>query len=313
VIWRIASNHGVAPLVYANLRSVPSSQLGIPAAIEHEFKLHLFQNIARKNNAAREIGDCLVFLKRRSIAVMLAKGAALDLEVYQRNWYTYSEDVDMVFDKRSEEIPDVNHAEMLTYLDNLNQDKNPRREHLEFDYFEHHDITMNGILPVSFDDIWQEAVRVRVQGQDAYIMTPENMMIAACVGSCRKRFLRLKHLLDIRETLNVYMDFNWQEFTRKARGWRCRNIAYTALMVTNMTLGCKLPGEGLRNLKVNPTREKILDSLAEKLCRGKFLASLADQDSRKFLGRRFNPALLLTYAAYSGDQVVGKIGEILHA
>jgi hypothetical protein len=76
----------------------------------------------------------------------------------------------------------------------------------EYDFFEHHDVTMNGVLPVDFQAIWQEAVAVDYRGERTLVMRTEDLLLAVCINACRKRFFRLKSLFDIAEIVDEYQD-----------------------------------------------------------------------------------------------------------
>jgi hypothetical protein len=172
---------------------------------------------------------------------------------------------------------------------------------------------MNGVLPVDFDSIWEQARQIRFLDHFVYVMTPEDSLIAACVGSRRKRYLRLKSLLDIREITIQLKKLNWDLIIRKANDYRCGNILYTALITADLTLRINLPECVLDKLQVSQTRKRIVRTLAQRLCRENTLATLAPDEGIKIFGRRSNPALLLTYATYTPEQFSRKTGEIIQS
>jgi len=82
------------------------------------------------------------------------------------------------------------------------------RSGIECDLPGHHDVDMNGVLPVRFDRIWEAARAVDFHGQEAFVMAPEDLLLSLCINSCRKRYFRLKHLFDIAETVHR-LDLDW--------------------------------------------------------------------------------------------------------
>ena len=184
---------------------------------------------------------------------------------------------------------------------------------IEFDYFEHHDVVINGALPIDFQEIWDDTTRTKVGGQDVFLMSPEDLLMSVGINSCRKRFFRLKSLCDIAELINRYPGIKWEELATRARAYNCNNIVYTALRVTKMTLGCKLPPGLLDDLKVNPIRAKVIDRLVRHLSQHSSLDSLYPFSGTQVFGREVNLAVMLPYATYRGYQVGRKVKEIYHA
>ena len=171
----------------------------------------------------------------------------------------------------------------------------------------HHDVTMNGILPVDFQSIWRDVFRIQYRGQKLFVMSQEDMLITSCINSCRKRYFRLKALFDIAEIIYKFPDLNWAEFVRKAKEYQCNNIVYTAFLVTKETLGCPIPTAVFSDLDINHNREQIIKRLTSR-----FSANpLVDLSTEKLIfKRRVGLSLMLPYASYSWNQVIKKIGYV---
>jgi hypothetical protein len=311
-LYFTAREHGVAPLVYANLQQCTLVQQTIPREIQVKFNQCLFQNIAVKERAAVEIEAVLKFLNKKSIPVMLVKGAALNFDIYDLPWYTTSEDVDLILKVKTEEVDKRELSEITEFLEALNRAHKALVEHIEYDYFEHHDVTMNRVLPVRGERIWRDAQQVNFRGQNVWIMSLEDTFIATCINSCRKRYFRLKSLCDIAEILRNSPQLNWEAVKAKAQEYDCHNIVYTALLVTQMTLGCELPSGTLAKLKVHPIRRWIIRRLAIHLRHRGSLLSLTSHSKTGLLGRKISAPLMLTYASYRWYQIGRKLQEIYH-
>jgi hypothetical protein len=260
--------------------------------------------MVRKEHRADRLTQALAYLDRKSIDVMLIKGAALDILVYDQPWYTVPHDVDLILRSRGEEIADDTRIEIMKFLHGSG---------IEFDYFAHHDVVINGALPIDFQEIWDNATRIKVGGHDIFLMSPEDMLMSVCINSCRKRFFRLKSLCDIAEVINTYPDLKWQELATRARAYECNNIIYTALLVTKMTLGCKLPPGLFDDLEVNPIRVRVIDRLVRHVSQHSSLDSLYPFSGTQVFGREVNLAVMLPYVTYRGYQVGRKLKEIYHA
>jgi hypothetical protein len=297
-----AEQHGIAPLVCANLLLRRTLDFGIPQEIADKFRFYTYQNTIEKEKRTRRLEEGCAYFCQRSIDIMLVKGPALDLVVYDYPWYTVSLDNDLILKARREEF---NHEDMHAIMDHFHQSG------IEYDFFEHHDVSINGTLPIDFDWVWKDAVKIKFRSQDVFIMSPEDMLIALCISSCRKRFFRLKSLFDIAETVRKCSDLDWDKLASKSLTYDCHNIVYTALRVTQRTVGCEIPGGGLDRLRVSPARTHLLESLIGFLLQCTNLSSYP-YSGRQVFGRQIHISLVLPYATYRGYQIWRKFGEILH-
>jgi hypothetical protein len=270
-----AERHGVLPIVGANLRQCDA---GLPEALAARFELAVLENAAVRERDADRLASGLARLLEVELEAMLLKGAALALSIYAEPWVVTSQDIDLVlrpgpgWEKGKGEEKKVRYA---LYTNGV-----------ECDLETHHDVTMNGVLPVDFPRIWREARPVRFRGVPAWRMSPEDLLISLAVNCCRKRF-RLKGLFDVAETLQRGEAVDWRRLGVLAREGHCEGIVYAALVTAQGALGAGLPAGALESLGVAPVRAGLLRSLI----RG-FLAAAP------FTGRSGRPlALALAYAS----------------
>jgi hypothetical protein len=226
---------------------------------------------------------------------MLIKGMALEILVYNRPWITVSSDVDLVLGIEADGFIDADRMELDDLVGSYS---------LEYDFVEHHDVTMNGILPIDFQRVWADARATGYHGQPCFIMSVEDMLISLCINSCRRRYFRLKSLCDIAETVRQREEIDWLLLAEKARTYRCNHIVYTALLATQATLGCPLPDSLRQDLALSPRRSRMIRSEIEKRVSQPLFGS---QSFRKILGRPVDPSLMLPYLSYRWDQIVRRI------
>jgi hypothetical protein len=281
-----AEEHGVAPIAGANLRACDSSVLGIPPAVSERLELAFFENAVTKEREAERLAAALSRLREAGYEALLLKGTALDLLVYREPWVAASRDTDLVLRPLPgrDLAPDEREVRRSLYLSGI-----------ECDLREHHDITMNGALPVRFDRIWEDARPVHYRGAEALMMSPEDLLVSLCINACRKRYFRLKSLFDLAETVRRLAGLDWERCARRAREHGCETVVYTALVAVEATLGCPLPAMALDGLGVSPVRAALLRALAAAVLRTTSLDGAA--------GR--SPSLLpslLPYASLRGGQ-----------
>lgn len=300
----------IAPLVYQNLSPSRVPGLPIPAATLERFKQATIRNIMVKRHTADALATALDLFARKGIPVMLVKGAALNLTVYEKPWYTVSHDVDLVIRPRREELDASDLRDITETLDALNEAPRELRELIEYDFYAHHDVTMNDVVAIDPERLWREARKHRVGEHEVLLMTPEDSLLATAVQCCRKRFFKLKNLVDLSESAAGYADLDWDVAIDKAHAYRCNVQLYAALVVSELVLGSPYPTGTLARLKVSPVRARLIRRISADLLRKHSLAELRAVSGKAFLGRPYSTTLSLTYATYRLDQLAPKMDEI---
>jgi hypothetical protein len=283
-----AKLHEVAPLVWANLEKAIAAGLSIPQEFDDRFQLTCYANVATKGRQKAKLAETVPFLNAHSIDVMGIKSVALDLLVYDHPWYTVAGDADLVLRPRQDSVPPNVMAEIQQFFAGWP---------IEWEFYEHHDVTMNGQLPVDFDRIWRDAVSVPFEGHELLLMSTEDMLLSLCINSARKRFFRLRSLVDIAETVSRCHELDWPTLVEKARAYQCSHFAFTALFVTQTALECTLPEGVLDQLAPASTRTSLLKRMIPTLMRRQSLDSLSSYTGWELFGRKMGPSLLLPYAS----------------
>lgn len=309
-VHTLAERHAVAPLVLVNLRQCGPERLALPRHVVERFEQSLFRTLLIKEQMAEMTRAALHALGGRGVQTLLVKGAALDLLVYEQPWHTSAEDVDLVL--RLPAGPDApTRAEVDGSLSRLALAWGhvEHRNLLEWDYEAHHDLTMNGLLPVDFAALWASARQLCFRGEPVYLLSPESMLLAVCINGCRKRFFRLKSLCDIAETIHRWPQLDWDLVARHARGYRCAAIVYSALTVTRALLGCACPSGIATFLGLSPSRAAMIRTTTRLLLRHLSLSTLTTEVGPTLRGRRMTAALLLPYLSYEPQQLWQKVAR----
>lgn len=302
--------HGIAPLVFRNLSKIGLKVLEIPESVINNFKLLSEQNDLKRNQSAKNLDKVIRVLDSKSIPVMLIKGEALSQTVYEDRSLVTMADVDLLIKPKEEDLEPAIRKQILDLFEQINQDTGEIKEHLEFDFYMHHDLSMNGILPVDADRIWRDSLTIDVHQQEIAVMSIEDALIASAINACRKRYFRLKSCFDIAEIVSAYPDLDWDLLIEKSLAYQCNFILYTALYVTNQTVGLSCPEEVFEKLQVNIFRKSIIQRLIITLMKNYSLTELTRRAEKNFLGRKFSLSLFLTYSTYRWKQIILKWIEI---
>ncbi len=300
VVYSTARQHGVVPLIYSNLQQCVSLGLVLSQGLQIKFQLYSYHDIFMEKQRTAWIKEIVSFFHKKSVDVMLVNDTAMDTVVYNQPWFANQNDIDVIVRPGNGDISENDRKEAARFLKG-------KKWVVECGYLRHHDMDLDGVLPLDFERIWNDARRISSPYGEVFIMSPEDMLIAACVNSCRKRFFRLKALCDIAEIIGKHSALNWDALTDKANAYGCSNIVYTALLVARETLGCEFPGRALEGLPVMPARAAVVRGVLNYLNRRTSLASLYPFSVEDPAHRAVNVSLILPYVTYSRYQFWQKV------
>jgi hypothetical protein len=288
-----AESHGVLPIVGANLRRCDVRDFPLPAEVAGRLELAILENAALKERDADRLAAGLADLREVELEGLLLKGTALDLLVYDEPWVAVSRDIDLSlrptgpgWAKGKGREKEVRWA--------------PYSHGVECDLEGHHDVTLNGVLPLDFARIWRDARPVSFRGQAAWVTAPEDLLVSLGVNACRKHFFRLKALFDLAETLRRGGPFDPVRLAAIVREGRCGAVVAAALFAARELLGAELPPEMLAALRVSRPRAGLLRLLVAAFRRwGSFAGPSSRLLGQALVIASLGPAELLRFSVYS--------------
>lgn len=302
-LHQVVTSHGVAPLVWHNLQAIGVDDLAVPIALRSEFQAQTYRNIAVKAGVQAKLAALCALCDAQAVDVLLLKGAALDQLVYAQPWYVVH-DIDLLLRFR----PHVSAADKVArqviidrYFWTL--------PGFEYEFDTHHDLTMNGLLAIDIDALWARARVIAVADQPLWVMGAADLLMAACINACRKRFFHLKSLLAISAIIERNPDLDWAQVVAQAGRYQITAMVYVALLVTHLTLDMTLPSQIARQLRLSPLRVMAIQ-IAVRLLRKTGLPRLSSAADKPIPPNRF---LILAYLAYSPHQLWGKARALLCA
>ena len=290
VVYLTALQHQIAPLIYYNLLKCKNSGLTITSDILAQFKSSTMMFSFIKLKLEQDIVKILSYFNEKSVEVMLIKGAALNFTIYNDFAGYVIGDIDLILKNHRETITEQEDQADITFFQKF-------KVLVEWERFQHHDVSRSDTLPIDFERIWGNAKETTFNGQKVLVMSPEDMLLATCINSCRKRFFRLKSLCDIAEIINYFPQLDWEVFIYNAKAYRCHHIVYTALLVTSLTVKCNLPPEVLNKLKVGRLRAILIYLTVKYLYNYVSLNLFLPSHGITVWGKKLNPALILNFMA----------------
>ena len=143
---------------------------------------------------------------------------------------------------------------------------------IEVDNRLHHDIVWNGVIPVNFRRIWEDADRGRIGSSPVFVPDVHDMIIVSTVNVFRKPFLALKSMVELDELVRLGSDLDWTVLAKKAHDYRCGTLVYAALHAARAVLGGDHLEAGLRTLRPRALSRRALElvnrhALPTSVCR----------------------------------------------
>lgn len=292
-VYQTSFKHGVSSLVFQHLQPLAERHAVLPPHIVELFTNEVRRNTVLKEGAIGRAHDIIRVCNRERLPVMLVGSAALDVFVYDQRYYTHCWDVDLVIRRPWMKLTDAQRRELASLQ---------YGEAIELDYMVHHDLTMNRMLPIDFDLIWKDATRLRERDLDYFIPCQEDLLISTCINTCRKRY-RLKQVCDVAEIVARSHDLDWDKCIEKSRKDGCSDIVYSGLRVASSMLGCEVPEEVFRDLKIHPIRARAIDYLSH----GALVSPCAQRPGFTLLGRRVDSSLVMPYLTYGPPMVLKSV------
>jgi len=292
-----AEQHGVSGLIYKNLSICLVKGLDVPDKAIQKLKLSVYKNTVGKERQRERLIRALSFFRDLGLEVMMIKGAALDLCVYENPDYVLSNDVDIMLHARREDYSEEYYRNIERYL---------HAQAIEFDFFSHHDFDINKLLPIDYESVWDQAERAEYNGYPIRLLSTTDLLLSLCINSNRKRYFRLKSLCDISETIQANPGISWQQVADRARVFQCENIVFIAILVTSLATRCNLPDCWEEYFEIQPFRRNLIN---------KTIRLLIDRISFypypfsgiSITGRPIHISLVLPYIGYNSSQIIRKL------
>jgi hypothetical protein len=254
--WKVflesARWHGVAPLVFNNLKNIPERHQ-IPDEIIENLKSDYRKNLVRNTFIFGELDRVLAAFEKHRIQVIPIKGAAFARKIYGDIGLRPMSDIDILV-KRA----DVYHAENVVYelgyymqfgkthyhIGYINEDDN---FHLEIHWAvanPHHPTVIRAEDSKLVDTWWRRALRHNSEFQNILSLNPADRIYLLALHFFKHRFIRpnkvfnscgaLIQLCDLYNVTNYYKnDIDWEKLKIESRQIGLYKIVSVTLSIVN--------------------------------------------------------------------------------
>ncbi len=262
-VLKSASWHGIAPLLYHNLKGIQENQL-IPQEVLDHLKKTYYGNMVRNMYLFAELGRILEAFGKKGVVLIVLKGAALAKTVYGNIALRTMADIDLLVKK--EDLP---HAErIISGLGYIFSDSGPiesyKKNHHHIRYFHPLNTTVVEIhwhiamkfhpLRIRITDTaiikrwWERAQTVEFSGKKVLVLCPDDLLCHLCLHFLKHRFGApnsgftsrgaLIQLCDIYQVLNYYRDeINWTRLKHETEEYRIHILIYFTICLLEKVMG----------------------------------------------------------------------------
>jgi hypothetical protein len=267
-VLRMASRHGVAPLVFHFIHETGAN--GFPEPFSTELQAESHENARRSLSLTAELLTLLELFDLHSIPAVAFKGPALASELYGNLALRDFCDIDILIRRG-----DVRRAKEVLLASGYITDL-PTRPAYEAAYlrarYELHFATEDGSLieihqaflapffsfPFDYEGLWQRLERKSFCGREILGLAPEDLLLALCAHGTKHRWSRLAWVCDIGRLLVVLgPEFDWPRITNRTSSLGARRMVMIALLLANRLLSAPVPAEVLKQAEEDVTARRM--------------------------------------------------------
>jgi hypothetical protein len=280
-VIELAQKHGVAPLLHRNLKA-RYADLQVPEAIQSRLRDTYRATGIRNTRIFAQLNGILKGFRAAGIDVVVLKGAHLAELVYEEVALRPMADVDLLVrpgDLRAatQLLRSMGYEQSGHDATRERAPQEPIPENMEVDAFRKPgglllDLHYAIIIPkrmekVEIAELWGRAQAVRIGGAEAYVLSPEDLLLHLCIHAAANHGFEvtLLHLCDIPAVVDGYLDrIDWSVFWSRARAWGAERSVLVTLAVAERLLGWHRPEEIARGASLPPAPFDVV-AVAERL------------------------------------------------
>jgi hypothetical protein len=280
-ILESAFRHGIAPLLYINLRRVNGNHV-IPEEVIDRLKKAYFLTTARNMRLYAELSRVLEVFHNEGVEVIVLKGVALAQTVYGNIGLRSMGDIDLLVRKenlsRAKKIM-VDLGYVTPMFEYSNEWYNENHFHLPpFFHSENGvkvEIHWHVVKPSKpfhakmIGRFWERARPIKLANTQVLVLSPEDLLLHLCMHSLNHGFtpkLLLREICDVSEVLKYYeKEFNWIRFQDETDEYGLTRFIHSAFCLIKKTLGNSVTDEVLSQSKPGSIDPKLIEFMERQI------------------------------------------------
>jgi hypothetical protein len=315
-ITAIAYQHGIAPLIYCNLRlNKPDNSLSKSSM--DALKRSYYSNSVRNELLYKELNKILSALQDMGIKVIVLKGAALAEIVYRNRALRPMSDVDLLVRKEDLSWVEDKLVEMAYQLYEHHRSREWLKEHYYHLVFIKNDTTPIEIhwhidrpsrpFTIDIEGMWKRAVPANIAGVEALVLSPEDLLLHLCLHTCKHKLTGgLRPFCDIAATVRHYgPHIDWGQIQARSQQWRVTPYVYLPLYLAKDLAGAAVPEPVLDALRPDGFDARLVDWAREEIFELKGTSPISPELLHLWKGRGLKDQLAVLVKSLS-PKVIAK-------
>ena len=273
-VLRLASAHGVRPLILRNLQAHCPDL--VPGEMLDELRLIARFNVAKSLQQSAELGRITRLLEEAGIPLYPYKGVALGEQLYGDAALRESGDIDII-------VPKAQAMDAVALLRSSGYrplyDLTPRQEEVYVLGANHYTlshenksislevhwdiITPHHGIPIGWQAFWEKQEASRLQDGEADLLSqPEFHLLLLLLHGGKHRWEALKWLVDVVQLINQSPSLQWEELLQEAKHLRVERLVLSGLNLASGLYDVPLPARVNERITVH---NGVADLTAEVL------------------------------------------------
>ncbi|MBK9096264.1 MAG: nucleotidyltransferase family protein [Anaerolineae bacterium] len=310
LFYELARAHGLAPLVFHNLRAL-NVAANAPAAVWRQFEASYYSTLGDNLLLESELFQAADQLRRREVDFLLLKGIVLGAMLYPDPALRPSADLDIM-------VPLAQVAAAQQALQDLGYSLQPGRQ-LDFQLARSYDIPYvrqsasgQGVLlelhwslaepelfNLDIDNLWARAQPFAYNGHALRSLSPEDILFHLTIHIRKHRYVGLRWLVDVNEMLRSFgAGLDWAYLLNLAQQTGACTLLYMTLQLTHDVMAAPVPQHVLDTLRPSRVRRFLLKPFVD----AQNLTRIIQEDSAEWSWLGLGQVLLLDrFRAMSHD------------
>jgi hypothetical protein len=274
-LFHMGSRHGLAPLLYQNLRSVCPEK--VPESVMGHLRNHFLVVAGHNVLRTQELLKLLHLFESHGVPAVPYKGPVLAASIYGDLGLRQFSDLDILVQKenvsKAKDLLVSNGYQWLSELGATQQEaylrsgsgcfrfcRGPGKVIVEVDQ----EITTLREFPLCLDlePFWNRLVWISFEGRKVPAFSAEDLLLILCVHGAKHRWEQLNWVCDLAELIRVHQELDWEGLLERARTLGCERILLLGLFLAHDLLGALLPSDVLRRVK----SDAAVGTLATHVC-----------------------------------------------
>ena len=245
-----ANDNRIATLLYYNLQK--SGNDLVPVEVIEQLQKTYKAILARNIIAFNELKQILKSFSESQIKVILLKGVALAETVYPDIALRPFGDIDLLIHKN--DLYKFK-PKLLQFGYELSEPsdkaiKSIKKDGIALD-IHWHLVNSPYSKYIDIDEFWKNTVTINIEGIDAFVLSPENLLIHLCLHASRHYYPQLICLVDISEVIQHYGEIlDWELVLEKALHYKICPPMYYSLTHTKELFNTSIPDSVLDSLSL---------------------------------------------------------------